>query len=53
MHENDQHEYVEVRTYINDDEEKVTQHRTYQDNGWTRINEYYPDGTTTEMYEKE
>lgn len=25
---------------------------TIQKNDWCRINEYYPDGTTTECYEK-
>jgi hypothetical protein len=25
---------------------------TLQDNDWCRINEYYPDGTVTETYEK-
>ena len=25
---------------------------TLQNNGWTRINEYYKDGTTTESYTK-
>ena len=25
---------------------------TAQHNGWCRINEYYPDGTATESYEK-
>ena len=25
---------------------------TVQKNGWCRINEYYPDGTTTETYER-
>lgn len=25
---------------------------TFQDNGWIRVNEYYPDGTITETYER-
>ena len=25
--------------------------RTYQKNGWTRVNGFYPDGTTTETFE--
>ena len=25
---------------------------TYQDNGWSRINHYYLDGTVDEMYER-
>ena len=25
---------------------------TMQKNNWCRVNEYYPDGTTTETYEK-
>ena len=42
-----------------DDEDVVIQRypdciqlMTFQNNGWIRINEYYPDGTTTETYEK-
>lgn len=25
---------------------------TYQNNGWIRVNEYYPDGTITETFER-
>ena len=25
---------------------------TYQSNGWIRVNEYYPDGTVTETFER-
>ena len=26
--------------------------QTFQHNGWVRTNEYYPDGTITETYDK-
>lgn len=51
MYQNEKGEYVIVRTYTNEDGEKVKQYKTYQNNGWVRINEIYPDGTTTETFE--
>ena len=36
----------------NDDGEIVWKISTFQKNGWTRINYYYRDGSTEEMYEK-
>lgn len=53
MYENEYGEYVERRTYTNEHGEKIKQTKTYQNNGWIRINELYPDGTTTETFEKE
>ena len=53
MFENENGEYVSVHTYTNEEGETVKQYRTYQNNGWIRINEYYPDGTITETYERE
>ena len=50
MDQNENGEFVTVRTYINEYGEKVREQKTYQDNGWVRINEKYPDGTTTEIY---
>lgn len=50
MYQNANGEYVMVRTYIDEDGEEVKEYKTYQDNGWVRINEIYPDGTTTEIY---
>lgn len=53
MYINEFGEYVIVRTYINEAGEKVKQCKTYQNNGWVRVNETYPDGTTTETFEIE
>ena len=52
MYQNQDGEYVTARTYVNEDGETVKQYKTYQDNGWTRITEVYPDGTITETFEK-
>ena len=51
INEND--EFVQVSHYVNDEEEYVQKVVTFQNNGWTRINEIYPDGTTTETFTKE
>lgn len=53
MYINENGEYVVIRTYTNEDGEVVKQTKTYQNNGWIRINETYPDGTTTETFETE
>ena len=53
MYENENGELVEVRTYTNEAGEEVKQIKTYQNNGWIRINETYSDGTTTETFERE
>lgn len=53
MYENEYGEYVEKHTYTNEYGEEIKQTKTYQNNGWIRINELYPDGTTTETFEKE
>lgn len=53
MYRNEKGEYVVIKTYTNEDGEEVKQCKIYQDNGWVRIEEYYPDGTMTETYEKE
>lgn len=53
MYKNKNGEFVETKTYTNESGETVKQYKTYQHNGWIRINEYYPDGTTTETFEKE
>ena len=50
MYMNENGEYVVVRTYTNENGDNIKQTKTYQDNGYVRINEYYPDGTTTEEY---
>lgn len=39
-------------TVINEGNKDVLITTTVQRNGWLRINEYYPDGTTTETYER-
>lgn len=33
------------------EEDKHYELRTYQHNGWTRVNSFYPDGTPTETFE--
>lgn len=45
--ENSDDEYVVI-----EGNEKCYILTTLQQNGWCRINEYYPDGTVTETYEK-
>ena len=51
MYQNDDFEYTEVSYYKTETGESVTRYKTYQNNGWIRINEYYEDGTTTETFE--
>lgn len=51
--ENEIGELVEKHIYENESGETVVQMKTYQNNGWTRINESYEDGTTTETFERE
>lgn len=53
MYMNENGEYVVKRTYTDEDGQVVKQTKTYQNNGWIRINEVYPDGTETETFEKE
>lgn len=53
MYINDKGEYVTIHTYTDEDGQTVKQTKTYQNNGWVRINEEYPDGTRTETFEKE
>lgn len=45
--ENEQKESVVIQRYPD-----CIQLMTFQSNGWIRINEFYPDGTTTETYER-
>lgn len=52
MYINQDGEYGMARTYTNGDGETVKQYKTYQENGWTRIVEEYPDGTITETFER-
>ena len=51
MYINENGEYVIVGSYTNEDGEFVKYRKTYQNNGWIRVNEVYPDGTTTETFE--
>ena len=53
MYQNENGDYVNVHTYMNEANEKVKQYKTYQSNGWVRVVEYYPDGTITETFEFE
>lgn len=53
MYMNENGEYVIKRTYTDEDGQTVRQTKTYQTNGWIRINEVYPDGTETETFERE
>ena len=53
MYQNGNGEFVIIQTYTNAAGEEVRQQKTYQHNGWIRINESYPDGTTTETYERD
>lgn len=43
---------MSVEDIIDEFGQKVTIVKVQQDNGWTRIDSYYPDGTITEEYEK-
>ena len=50
--------FIEAKVGENEDGEKVivsideesAEIKTLQDNGWIRINIYYPDGTEEELY---
>ena len=53
MYQNEKGEYVIAGVYVNDNGERVSFTKTYQNNGWIRVNETYPDGTTTETFERE
>lgn len=52
MYENENGEYVTIRT-VTDESGTYKEYRTYQNNGWIRINCVYEDGMTTETFEKE
>lgn len=53
MYINEYGEYCEARM-ITDAEtgEQYKEVKSYQENGWTRINCFYADGTTTEEFER-
>ena len=51
MYENENGEYVEIR-HRTDENGDFKEIRTYQNNGWIRINREYAD-CTTEEYTKE
>ena len=53
MYLNERGELVIARTYTNQAGETIKQYKTYQNNGWVRTNEIYPDGTTTEAFDRE
>ena len=53
MYMNENGEYVIKRAYTDEDGQVVKQTKTYQTNGWVRINEVYPDGVETETFERE
>lgn len=51
---NEKGEYITAHTVVDPETgEKYLERRTYQNNGWIRINCEYADGTTEEYYEKE
>lgn len=52
MYVNENGEYVTAHT-ISDKGCTYKEYRTYQENGWVRINCIYEDGTMTEEFEKE
>lgn len=52
MYQNENGEYVTAHT-VTDEGGTCKEYRTYQNNGWTRINRIYEDGTTTETFERD
>lgn len=52
MYENENGEFVTAHT-VTDESGTYKEYRTYQNNGWIRINCVYEDGTTTETFERE